>query len=683
MTPLQQAYLQKLSATAKANMAFFEMNMPMLHNLLVRDVPTATVDISDQGDLSIRYLGGEVKKVAEDILSTETKLVRFEDILDRPQILAFHKLRSVSSNPGHGDLQEYHYSNLDAEFQNRARAHFAEHYPDNSELYRYPEFGENHIPLLIVVGSGLGWHLPRLLLKYQIRRMVIIDTDADKFRLSTYFHDYVQLSRLAIEKGTNITFMVQSEIEEISRMLMGVLQGEAGLPPFFIHGASLFYSISDGELVEEIKSSIVDTLWELFFGLGYFDDELISIKHTFCNLINGVPVYKKNNSMSAGSVAFVVGSGPSLDALLPTLKLYQDKAVIFSCGTALSVLANAGIHPDFHVEKERPSVIHEVITSTVERDFLKGIHFLGLNVIYPGVFDLFEEKGMIFKAADTMSALMVGQGLQRDLVLNTQPTVTNSAIDFVLSVGFKEVYLFGVDMGYKDVEKHHSRHTAYLDNMPKAEHLRRLLSIKESGDFMSPGNFGGEIFTSKMMFIANKYFGFSVKKHPDARVYNLNDGALIRNTIPLRPDCLSLRATQADKIKSVEDVKSAFAVECVDIPDLIGQLQSEFGEFIRDVDKILRDKCKNRFDVIETIECLYQYMQSVDFDSKPQIWAFRGGLLNLLSLTYNAITIIKDEDEAVAKAVFDFSNIMEFLNQAILKVGSVCDVVSTNARPIA
>jgi hypothetical protein len=43
---------------------------------------------------------------------------------------------------------------------------------------------------------------------------------------------------------------------------------------------------------------------------------------------------------------------------------------------------------------------------------------------------------------------------------------------------------------------------------------------------------------------------------------------------------------------------------------------------------------------------------------------FRGTAARLLSMAYNAVTIIKDSDEALAKAEWDFANLVECLHEA-------------------
>ncbi len=662
MTPIQTTYLARLHATAEANLAFFEKNTPDLHRLLIREGPSATIDISDQGDLTIRLANGDSRPVAEAMLAVEDKLVEFADLKRRPQLLAFHNLRAVLLEPGHGDMQRYHYSNLDAEYPNRVRRHFAQHYPDNTGLHRYPEFGEKTIPLVIVLGSDLGWHLTRLVTEYHIDHLIVIDVDVDAFRQSLFFQDYVMLSRLAMERGTNMTFIVQPDMEQVSYALMGVLK--QSMPPFFIHGAALFTAMTDVETAEEIKAAIVNTLWELFFGLGYFDDELISIKHTFANLKGGLPIYLQPNCIPEDAVAFVVGSGPSLDGLLPLLREYGDRAVVLSCGTALSALAHAGIRPDFHFEKERPYIVHEVLTKTVGEEFLKDISFIGLNVVHPDVFALFRDGGIVMKAADVMSLLLAQAGIDRQVILNTQPTVTNMAVDVALSMGFRQVYLFGVDMGYKDKERHHSQHTAYLNKMPEADHLKRLLSKRPDSGITLPGNFDGEVSTNKILFMARQHMGHAITRHPQASVYNLNDGAEIMGALPLHPEDFSCDATPDSRTSAMEAIRGAFQPRQFDHAALSTSLLDQIDQFMQDALAILAEESADLTRLIDKIKRLYLYVMTGPVTTQPTGLLFRGIVLHLLSLTYNAITIIKDQDEALAKAEFDFGNLEDFLEQA-------------------
>lgn len=676
MTPLQQAYLAKLHATAAANLEFFKLSLPELYRFVTKESPSQTLDISDQGDLTVRYPDGSTRAVAAYVVDTEQRMAEFADIDTRPQLLAFHNLRLVKEDPSHGDMQRYHYSRLDAEFPNRVRRHFSEHYPDNQGLCRYPVFGDTkQIPLLIVIGSGMGMHLTRLVLEYDVRHLIVMEPDVDAFRMSAFFQDYVQLSRLAMAKGTDLAFIVGSDIGQLSRALMGVLR--RSLPPFFVHGAALFYAMPEGEAMETVKAAITETLWQLFFGLGYFDDELISIQHTFRNLAKGLPVYTRAQVVPDDAVAFILGSGPSLDGLIPLLRQHQGQAVLFSCGTALGPLSHAGIRPDFHLEKERPGIILEVLSRTVPAEFLKETHFLGLNVVMPEVFDLFGRAGMVLKESDTMSLLLERSGQVPRIPLDTQPTVTNMALSIALSMGFRRIYLFGVDMGYREEGKHHSKHTAYLGKMPEADHLRRLLSKRPSGDKSVPANFGGEALTNNILEMARLHMEQLIRGNPRARIFNLNDGALIDGAEPLPPEQFPVLGGQAGKQDVLDAIRGAFEPIEFDPAPLKLALLAEIDDFIEAVRGLLDQERSSRSEVLDAIVRLYRFLLSDQIRDSPLFSLFRGSMLMLLSLTYNAVSIIADEDEAVAKAEYDFGNLLDCLEEGMVEVSQVL------AEPVA
>ncbi|MFN3883346.1 MAG: 6-hydroxymethylpterin diphosphokinase MptE-like protein [Rhodocyclaceae bacterium] len=680
MTPLQQTYLSKLHATAAANLEFFKLNLPEIHQRVVAASPLPTLDISDQGDLTLRYPDGSGRPLAVERVRLEEKFREFADPVTRPQLLAFHALRAVSEQPSHGDMQRYHYSNIDAEFPNRARRHFVQHYPDDAGLHRYPVFGSPHtIPLLIVLGSGMGGHLSRLVLEYDVRHLVVLDCDEDAFRVSLFFQDYVELSRLAMEKGTDLAFIIGPDIDHLTRGMMGVLR--KSLPPFFVHGAALFYAMPEGETLEAIKTCIRESLWQMYFGQGYFDDELISVRHTLKNFAAGRPVYIRPRVVDSKPVAFVIGSGPSLDELLPLLREQRDKAVLFSCGTALGPLSHAGIVPDFHIEKERPGIVFDVLTRTIPEAFRKKIRFIGLNVVMPEVFDLFGWAGMAMKEVDTMSAVLHGMGSVPRVPIDSQPTVTNMALSLALTLGFERIYLAGVDLGYRDKERHHSRHSAYLGKLPEAEHLRRLLQKRPGDEKQVPANFGGEAWTNGILEMARLYMENTIRACPHAEIYNLNDGVAIAGARPLRVEEFPAVRETADKESALSSIMGAFEPCAIEVPAVAAALLRSVDELIEAFRNLLAGKRDTRADVLDTIVALYQHLRNEEVKNSPAGILFQGTVFNLLSLCYNALSIIRDEDEAVAKAEYDFINLMDALQAGRAEISRALGEEKANEEP--
>ncbi|MGQ9861061.1 MAG: 6-hydroxymethylpterin diphosphokinase MptE-like protein [Thiobacillaceae bacterium] len=662
MTPLQNAYLAKLHATAQANLEFFKLNMPAIYARVTAASPVPSLDVSDQGDLSLRYPDGTLRSVTALRKEIEAQFAVFDDFDTRPQLLAFMNLRQVVDNPSHGDMQRYHYSNIDAEYPNRARRHFLEHYPTEEGLSRFPQYGAaKKIPLLIVLGSGIGSHLDRLVLDYEIEHLVVMDCDEDAFRVSLFFQDYVQLSRLAMDKGTDLSIIVGPDIEHLARIFMGMLRRR--LPPFFVHGAFLFYAMSDAQRREELKKTLVQTLWQLYFGLGYFDDELISIRHTLLNLMRRPRVYVRPKSIGqVGAVAFVIGSGPSLDALLPLLQRYRERAVLLSCGTALGPLAHAGILPDFHFEKERPGIVEDVLTRTVPEAFRRQLSLIGLNVVKPEVFAMFGNGLMVMKESDTMANLLVEMGIVPRVPIDSQPTVTNMATSFALGAGFARIYLFGVDMGYRDPDKHHAHNTAYIGKLPEDEDgLRRMLGRRPDDTLTRPGNFGGEVKTNGILDVARLYLEASLRACPPVKVYNLNDGARLEGAEPLPPEDFPDLADAPDKSVVLAELAQAFAPIEVDVQAVAAALLAGIDAFLARIHPLLAREFTTREEAIAAMKEVNALLMQPEWRGKTGEVLYRGTILTLLGYTHNAITLILDDAEAAAKATYDFANLLDAL----------------------
>ena len=141
-------------------------------------------------------------------------------------------------------------------------------------------------------------------------------------------------------------------------------------------------------------------------GIGFFDDERVSLSHTAHNLKNNIKLFKPYPNTKKMPPAFIVGNGPSLDELLPMIKQHKDDAVIFSCGTTLGSLYKAGIKPDFHVEMERVAWVEDWILAGTDEEFRKDIIGLGLNTLHPDSLAMFERSGFAKKPNDLGTVAM-------------------------------------------------------------------------------------------------------------------------------------------------------------------------------------------------------------------------------------------------------------------------------------
>ena len=193
-----------------------------------------------------------------------------------------------------------------------------------------------------------------------------------------------------------------------------------------------------------------------------------------------------------------------------------------------------GIKPDFHCEQERTFPVAEKVTHYCPAEFLEGIIFLAPTIVHPDVFDLFDRKIMAAKSNEPSSAL-----LQRDIdgvnlfsayhFIN--PTVANTALVMGYNLGFKNIFLAGIDLGHKKGERHHSKKSIYYNEQQEDQ---ELYQVNENDQIEIDGNFGGKFICDPFFYQSNSNLSHQVLGFSDLHCFNLSDGALIKGSIPTK-----------------------------------------------------------------------------------------------------------------------------------------------------
>ncbi len=272
--------------------------------------------------------------------------------------------------------------------------------------------------------------------------------------------------------------------------------------------------------------------------------------------------------MPPDAVAFVLGAGPSLDYAFEKIREYQDRAVIFSCGSTIGALAREGIVPDFHVEIERTKYTYDTLAE-VDRSFLKRTVLIANNPLWTDCFKLFKKGYMFLKLNDTGAILLEPTGAP--IIWHTGPTVTAAGVALAAEFGFKEIYLFGVDLGSKDPKKHHSEKSNYYD--PDS----MLSKIKVDLDIPLPGNFGGQVYANRW-FMQTKYAIEMTIKKKGVKVYNTSDGVKIEGAVPLPIEFFRLESS-TNKLEAIKAIESCFDtryVKMVNPKQVLDKLSSDF-----------------------------------------------------------------------------------------------------------
>ncbi|QWK19976.1 MAG: DUF115 domain-containing protein [Hydrogenobacter thermophilus] len=503
---------------------------------------------------------------------------------------------------------------------------------------------------VIAFGVGLGFHIELLTEHYDIKQLILVETDVELIKPTLYTLDWEKLLSVYNGKDRIISFYLHKDPDLLAVGLLDHLT--AYYNPTLLTHFHIYMHRNDPVLIEGAKKFWASNKSPIA-GFGYFQDELWSLEYTLENIKKELPLYQAKKKVPSDSTAFVIGAGPSLEYALDFIKKNQERAVIFSCGSSIGTLYEEGIKPDFHVEIERTKFTYDALLQSASRDYLKELTVIFNNPMYPQVSELFKESLMFVKPNDTGGSLFPPE---YPPVGYSNPTVVNAGLSLALHMGFKRVYLFGVDMGYKDPRKHHAKGNVALKEGSE------FYKESEAQEHELEGNFGGKVYTNSMLLWARSMIQDLLKLYKDAEVFNTSDGAKIEGTIPARIDELSLsKFKKSEVVKLIKQDFSRDYLKALNLERKLSLLIShaeEYMNFVRERTKSI-SKPEDFFSFVSEAG-LYQYR----FYGSPFIYMFRPPFYNFSYALLSGICRM-EQDQALEAGKTALKLYIDFLHECI------------------
>ncbi len=507
-----------------ANIAAFETHAPDLHAQLSRlteplsellILPNGGVDMSLQGQL---FYGADAVEFAE---------AQLQAFLSNPQRLFFNEPDPANIEGVAGDYCRALCGRMEA-----ARI----------GLNRESVGKNSHFT--IVFGAGLGLHIEPLIRHTECKVLLIVDPTLENIFHSLSVVDWAGIFSEADASGREIIFIVEDSVDAIIATARTAIRARN---PALLDGIYV-YAHYHNSLLKGARERFQQELFLHLSGLGFFEDELRMMANSCSNLGHGQTMAINRQMPVHETPLFIVGSGPSIDKDLDFIKENRDRAILMSIGSGLRGLLAHGVKPDYHVELENEFTTAYIIGVVAEEFDLAGITLIGSYTIQKRVADRFDETLFYFRER-TSSSMLFGDGFQQ--VSPAGPTVANSALSVAIRFGFKDVYLFGMDMGSKDQSLYHSSGSVYGAG---------VLSELDRPDTPIPGNFGGTAFAENVLIWCRHSFENMLRAHRYMRCTNCSDGARIANAIPRLTRTIELTNEPVDREAFKRQIRDGISV---------------------------------------------------------------------------------------------------------------------------
>lgn len=402
---------------------------------------------------------------------------------------------------------------------------------------------------------GIGPQLETLFENNDVEKLFVCEPNRDLFYASLYSINWASILERIDNNGGRLYINVGDDGSNLFRDLLNQFYS---VGPYILANTYFYQTYHNTKMVHTI-SQLREQL-QVVIAMGEnFDHARYGIAHTKEIIGRNYPLLiscpSSKLSLADKDVAvFIVGNGPSLDSTIDTIKSFARKAIVVSCGTALMPLYKNGIVPDFHAEIEQNRSTFDWSCRINDFNYLKQVDLLSCNGIHPDTCELFRNSYIAFKEGEssTVSSLnLLGQKNYEELQF-AYPTVSNFAINLFTLLGFQQLYLFGVDLGFAEQDKHHSKQSGYYDNNGKEKY-----SYKErhNTNILVPGNFKKSVFT-KYEFKVSKAIIERTLANAKVDCFNTSDGALIAGAKPLPVDDILLMTSASEKEEALKRVKT-------------------------------------------------------------------------------------------------------------------------------
>lgn len=382
------------------------------------------------------------------------------------------------------------------------------------------------LPNISLFGLGGGIFLQILNEKYSaIHNFFIFEESLDLFRIACFFVDFGSLFQKVENKGGYIFIESMMKRDYVlnfflsRRISTSVMRLELMMyqTPVNISARSIVYELH----LQSLR------------GWGTYEDEMIGIKNK-----KNYPLYPMLvEPKRINAPICVIANGPSLDFLLSFIKKNQNKMILFSCGTALKPLLNAGIRPDFQIEIER----HHYLGDVLKEAPLGDIPLLCATVLNKEAKELAKEIYLFER--DGSSAANLNE--PKFKVKFTAPLVGNAGASLASYLG-SDVILCGLDCGYKKGAKKHAKNSYYGEEDEKLP----------EGVYKVDGNFSDDIYSDALYSLSRNALEEAFRALKPFNILNLNDGAYIKGATPIYFQDFELK--EINKNQEIKNLKSLF-----------------------------------------------------------------------------------------------------------------------------
>ncbi len=429
----------------------------------------------------------------------------------------------------------------------------------------------NNGAFIICAGLGLGYQIEEIFAEYEFSTLVILETQINFIQHAAHIHDFSKWQEKCRARSGNLVIICTDNNESFKPYLSNGIYNDIN---YSLFPDSFIFKHLDNSFYNDVITTKEQWSKDFSINKGFIEDEAIMAMNHVINVFRGLKGKQEysHKILNARPIEYrklpilVVGNGPSLDS---SIEIIREKVkqgyMLMACGTAVGTLLNNDLMPHFYTNTENTFLNYWAMKNSMKQaqkdPRFKDIIFVGLATTGPGLVNLFKRAILIMRTHSAGSTNIVKHCVKSKYKVEVRyiaPNVANTAISTAIALGFRDVYLFGIDLGRRQAQETHAKTSIYQKNkkfmeniflqkgyikedLIRAEFQLRWQTVgKMGGAIKTKANFGGNVTATGILTMAKDTLvsmASHLKKahHNTYRIFNCSDGANIKNIIPLLP----------------------------------------------------------------------------------------------------------------------------------------------------
>ncbi len=549
------------------------------------------------------------------------------------------------------------------------------------------------VPNMIIIGGGLGFVVSELFANTTALNCFYVEPDLELFYCSLCLYDWRPFLEYIGSSSCDLRFILGKTPKETMDALESFYLDECA----YVLGYQGILQHYSSKECNEILRLLEESSSRVAVRSGQFDDMMFGL----ANEIRNLSKYKVLSAEPLVSIpefknfpVVVVGNGPSLDKALEIIKEHEKEVLIIACGTALNSLLRYGIHPDIYVALERITSVSDSLKEIKDDYDLSDILCITPDLVHARTLDLFKRNLLFFKVGENLTNYLP-ENLLNDFKPYLfgeclGPLVSNCGLSLAISLGFKDIWLCGIDNGSCDGKGHSSFSTYYDENgklKPKYQHM-----TLDNMDLVTKGNFRDTVKTNFLFLNSISYMETLLSYHKDVKVKNSSDGAYVNGTISCHlkdrwkndGTCFNIEQNKkneqnsvyrkgndlinikAEILKALEEnsyylENSEKYFKFIENTKIFNEVANHLLDFISSGSK----KASIREEMIRNFRMINDYLLGGLGESKLACSLLKGTVSSMLSDVVSVLYTIEDENKAIKKSKLLLKEIENFVNGAM------------------